>query len=233
MTQYSADIEFGLTLQKGNIDIVDILLRHPQIDVNNENKRNRKTALFISSEEGHPDIVRMLLRNPQINVMILDSYGESALQKAALMGHLRVVKLLLRCSMTMTSVPTEVKYMDVREAIEKRATLLQIGATCCLDVRDSLLNASWHGDFRAIRGTLQCPSSDVNVRNVKGRTPSYLSSLRGHIRSMQELLKSPHIDPNKGMESDGSSAFSIASEKGHFQIMRELLQHNKTGWSID
>ena len=228
--------------KRGHIEIVDQLLGHPQLDVNKENTRNKKTALFIASEEGHSDIVRKLLLSPQINVNKLDSYGDSAFQKASLMGHLTVVKLLLRCSMTnilMGEIKSgnDVYLEDISVAVENRHTLYQVGPTCCLNANDNLLGASWDGDFRAIRGTLLCPDSDVNVRNVKGRTPSYLSSLRGHIQSLKVLLESPYVDPNKGMKIDGSTAFSIASEKGNFHIMQELIKHIKTdvgkGWCAD
>ena len=62
--------------------------------------RNKKTALIIASEEGHRDIVEELLRHRQIDVNKIDSYGESALKKAAWRVSLRIVKLFLRCSET-------------------------------------------------------------------------------------------------------------------------------------
>ena len=45
------------------------------------------------------------------------------------------------------------------------------------------------------------------------------------------------IDVNKGNSIDGSTSFSIASEKGHFDIMEKLINHKEIkagkGWNID
>ena len=79
------------------------------------------------------------------------------------------------------------------------------------------------------------PNSNVNAVNVKTRTPLYLASLKGHVKSLRVLLASEFIDVNKGMTKDGSSAFSIASEKGQFEVMNVLLANDKTdvnkGWA--
>ena len=120
-----------------------------------------------------------------------------------------------------------------------RHILSQMEATCCLNLDEGLLKASRDGHFRSIRGILLCPNSDINVVDGKGRTPIYLSSMMGHIESVKVLLDNPQEDPNKGMVSIGhtDTAFSIASEKGHFKIMWHLLQHHETnvseGWCYD
>ena len=60
--------------------------------------------------------------------------------------------------------------------------LTQVGATCCLNLKEALLRAAWVGDFRAIRGLLLCPDTDTGVVDYRGRTPLYLISLKGHHR---------------------------------------------------
>ena len=75
-------------------------MRHPNIDVNKINTRDKKTALIVASDKGHRDIVELLLRHTQIDVNKIDSFGETALMKASWKVYIRVVKLLLRCSET-------------------------------------------------------------------------------------------------------------------------------------
>ena len=238
-TEVNHDVNFENALmvasEEGHHGVVELLLINSKIDVNKINTRNAKTALIVAAEEGHSRVASLLLRHDQIDTNMLDTYGESALHKASRKGYLRVAKLLLRCKET--KVSDELRRDGPRyvvEAIEWRETLLQIGPTCCFNVKEGLLRAAWDGDFRALRGLLQCIDSDINAVARKGRSPLYLASWRGHIQAVKVLLSDPRIDVNM-VTGDGGSAFSIASEKGHFHIMRMLIDQRQTdvsrGWS--
>ena len=78
-------------------------------------------------------------------------------------------------------------------------------------------------DSRAIRGILRCPNSNINIVDPKSRTPLFFSSLQGHNQAVGVLLADPKIDVNIGMLGDGANAFSIASEKSHFPVMKQLI----------
>ena len=171
----------GIAALRGHTKIVWLLLSHRDIDANQIDKRNRKTALHLASENGHLEIVRALLLSPQIFVNEVEFYGKSALQEASLGGYTRVVKLLLRCPKTMVSVSHYGGYDDIKEIFDLKRTLSQMRATCCLDINRVLLKTAMEGDFRAVRGLLQCPDSEINVVDERGRTPLYLATLRGHI----------------------------------------------------
>ena len=228
--------------QHSHTDIVKQLLNHPEIDVNKINARNGKTALIIAAELGHVAVVKLLLSHPQIQTNGEDFYHKSALEKAKSRAYLRVVKLLLRCPET-SKVRNDQNnenggdLMEIDEAVKMLPTLLQMSATCCLNVKEDLFQGASDGDHRAVRGLLHCPNSDVNGVNDKTRTPLYLASLKGNVEPLKVLLESPFIDVNKGMTKDDSSAFSVASEKGNSDIMRVLLQDSKTdvnkGWARD
>ena len=225
--------------EKGYLKIVRLLLAHPDIDVNKINTRSRKTALIIASEQGHLEIVRTLLHNPQTFVNEIDLYGKSALKMASLRGFLRVVKILLRCPKTDVSMQ-EAGYhgYDIEQAMNLHSSILaEIDATCCQNVKGSLIDAAWIGDFRAIRGLIQCPDADVNAADDKGRTPLYIASWMGHIKAVEVLLKTPKINDAIGTKAEGCTPFSIASEKVHFKIMEQLIMHGhenvNTGWCQD
>ena len=52
--------------QEGHIEIVQLLLQHPNIDVNQHDRQHAITPLFIASIQGHVEIVRLLLLQPNI-----------------------------------------------------------------------------------------------------------------------------------------------------------------------
>ena len=217
-------------------EIVRLLLNHSNIYVNQVNTRNKKTALHVASETGHVEIAEMLLKNPQIFVNEQDLYGKSALDLASTRGFLRVVKLLLRCP-KLKVASDGVHGKEIDEAVALRSVLLSLDVTCCLNVKSGLLAAAWENDYRALRGLLQCPESDINSVDERGRTPLYISALKGHIQSVQVLLNDPNVDNNVDLTRRGGTPFSIASEKLHSEILRQLIEHGKTdvnkGWNKD
>ena len=183
-------------------------------------------------------------RNITLIVNIFDDNDDSALSISSRRGFLRSLKLILRCPKTLQSTITKLLQKEdnfhgpnIREALNFRGKLMQLNATCCLNVDKSLLQAAIIGDFRAIRGLLSCPESDVNVIDEKGRTPLFLASWLRHEKAVQALLNDTNINVNVGTIFDGATPFSIASRKGYFEIMQLLINHEQTVesqvWLID
>lgn len=222
--------------EKGYLKIVTLLLAHHNIDVNRINTRNRKNSLIISSEKGNLEIVRALLNNPQTFVNEIDLYGMFALRVASLKGYLGIVKILFRCPKTNVSMIEAVDYgPDIEQALTLHSKLTKIGLTCCQNFKDSLLDAAWLGDFRAIKGQLKCPDVDVDVIDTSGRTPLYIASWKGHVEAVVVLLATDFNDIGKKI--NGGTPFSIASEKHHSIIMKQLIKNGisnvNKGWCMD
>ena len=59
----------------------------------------------------------------------------------------------------------------------------------------------------------------------KGRTPLYLASWKGHNKAVQVLLEDPNLNSNGGVNIGGGTAFSIASEKRHYMVLKLLIIH--------
>ena len=59
----------------------------------------------------------------------------------------------------------------------------------------------------------------------------------GHLESVKVLVNDSELEVNKGKIKDGSTAFSIASEKHHSEIMQILIAHAdidlSAGWCKD
>ena len=232
--------------EKGHTEIVLLLIKHPHIDVNNKNKRSRKTALIIAAENHHIGIIKVLLKHSQTFVNEIDIKYQTALSVAVSKGFLRVVKLMLRCPKThrhMEGIEIDTSFKnDVSQALKSVQLFHLMNATCCLNVTERLLRAAWVGDFRAIRGLLQCPGSESNVNVVdnKGRTPLYIAAMMGHLDAVIALINNTSIDLEIGAKLDGITPFAVASIKSHFDIMKELILHGQfdkgkkeNGWCKD
>lgn len=239
----------NLATEKGLTEIVEVLLLDRRTDVNIQSTWERKDAIMIASENRHKDILEMLLHHTQTFVNQKSAKGQTplalAIQKYTATKariYYRIIKLLLRCPKTIFStrmIPEG--YMILRQELEPildmRSILIKMRSTCCINVREDLLNAAWLGDFRAIRGLLECPGTEININSVdtKGRTPLYIAALMGHLQAVVVLTSNININVNIGILFDGSTALSIASEKAHFDIMRQLIGHSNAneGWNRD
>ena len=253
----------NLAVHRGLNKIVDEFLIDPRINVNKPNVRGKQNALLIASEMGHVNIFKKILRHNQTDVNQLNANRKSALQVALQKyeygddekrdtniikesKYFRIIKLLLRCSKTELKIhlnnwantewePDD----DMQQVIDLRNSSMHFSPTCCLDVIDSLMDSAWVGDFRAIKGLLDCPGSEINVNKVdnKGRTPLYRAAMRGHSEAVETLIKDHDVDVNIGKRVNGGTAFSIASEKSHFDVMKALILNEESilgeGWCID
>ena len=256
----------NLAIHGGLKEIVTLFLNDRRIDVNKLNTGRRQSAFHIASEGRHIDILRLLLLHPQTFTNQKTANGESALSTAIQRygiwedgGHklsmgtrlnFRIVKLLMKCPKIEVSNGSfhgiyfdnfDLEKTQQQELFTLRDLSLskELKRTCCLEVVKGLMNASWVGDFRAIRGLLQCPETESKVNTVdeKGRTPLYIASLMGHLQVVAVLLDNKHVNTNLSLRIDGGTPFSIASEKAHFKVMRALIQHGQSdankGWLND
>jgi ankyrin repeat protein len=79
-----ADIQNSLIIatRSGSIEVVRILLEHPDILVDTIDTGSSYTPLMIATENGYVDIVRLLLEHPDIDINIRNNRRRSALDIA-------------------------------------------------------------------------------------------------------------------------------------------------------
>ena len=236
----------NLATEKGLRDMVVIFLSDQRIDVNKPNSGTKNNAIQISSKKGHTAIVKLLLRHNQTFVNQENTRKQSALSVAlqnmnelsSRRRYFLIVKLLLKCPKTKVTIESP-EGTDIEQLVDLHSVLMERNPTCCLKVNESLLSTSWLGDFRAIRGLLQCPGSESSINTVdkKGRTPLYIASMEGHLLATEVLLNSSDIDVNIGVRIGGGTPFSKASERARFKVMKTLILHGQSeeekGWCSD
>jgi ankyrin repeat protein len=79
----------------GSVEIIKLLLKHPNIDVNRENAA-QYTALYHSIAFGRVEVVNMLLAHPNIDVNKADRFGESYLFFCCSNRSWEIAKLLIK-----------------------------------------------------------------------------------------------------------------------------------------
>ena len=72
------------------MQVVDLLLAHPDINVNKSNK-NGDVSLMCAANRGHATIVEKLLKSKAIEVNIKNNDGYTALMCAADKGNAKVI----------------------------------------------------------------------------------------------------------------------------------------------
>ena len=184
----------GYAVFRGQVDIVKLLLDHPDIDLNLM-ARNGYTVLMLASE---PDIVKLLLEQEGIEVNRQDSFGSTALCQATFCGHSEIVQLLLEREDININLPNN------------------LGET-------PLFWAVCHNSLELVDLLLKKDGIDPNPKVIdSGRTPlahaCYFGSSTAIVRS---LLSHPDTDPN-AVDRNGVSI--LADFMDVRDIMADSLQ---------
>ena len=81
--------------EKGNADIVNILLSYDGVDVNQHYTMTyMTTVLFTAAYYGNVEVVKVLLDRPNVNISVKNDGGLTAFHMAAMSGSIEIMKLL-------------------------------------------------------------------------------------------------------------------------------------------
>ena len=89
-----SDTPLHRACQFGHHQVVQVLLKHPQIDVNAQDAEEA-TPLFLASQKGHTEVVALLVADKRVDVNKPWWDGVTPLLMACQEGHLDVIRLLL------------------------------------------------------------------------------------------------------------------------------------------
>ncbi|XP_052073649.1 uncharacterized protein LOC127711594 isoform X4 [Mytilus californianus] len=215
--------------QKGHVNVVKVLLQH-SADVN-KCSNDGVSPLSIASQNGHVDVVKVLLQHsPDVNKC--DNNGVSPLSIASQNGHVDVVKVLLQHSADVNKCSNDgtppLQIACYNNRIEVVHVLLQCDDVdidlCDDDGCSSLYMASQNGHVDVVKVLIQ-HSADVNKCSNDGHPPLQIACYNNRIEVVHVLLHCDDVDINL-CDDDGCSSLYWASQKGHVDVVIELLQHS-------
>jgi ankyrin repeat protein len=220
---------FNIACNRGRIEIVELLLQYPGINVTG--------SLHIGYR--HIEIVKLLLQHRDIDInktidYIMDDKkmkNISVLYIACKRGRFDIVELLL-----------QYRYINVNPTSKEGDTPLYIA---CYKGHDEIVElllrhrnidvnkannneftplyiACNEGDDDIVKLLLQHHSIDIN----KGIPPLYIACLKGHDDIVKLLLHRRTINVNKANEI-GFTPLYIACNEGHLDVVKLLLKHHE------
>jgi ankyrin repeat protein len=189
-----------LACQLGDLNLVQILLEHTNIKINQTNK-DGATPLYNACFDGYLQVVAELLKHPNILINQADIDGTTALYLACYNGHSAIVAELLKHSK-----------IEINQARSDGSTALYI--------------ACHKGHLAVVTELLKQPKIEINPARSNGVTPLYIACQNGHLDVVAALLTHPKIEINQAT-SNGVTPLLRACQKGHLAVITELLQHAK------
>ncbi|XP_026133026.1 tankyrase-2 isoform X2 [Carassius auratus] len=200
--------------------ICEMLLRKGA-NVNEKNK-DFLTPLHLAAEKSHNDIIEVLVKH-EAKVDAVDHLGQTALHRAAHLGHLQTCRLLLSagCDPLITSLQGFSPSQLANESIQE---ILQEGAcTGNSDTDRQLLEASKSGDLEVVKKL--CTLQNVNCRDAEGRqsTPLHFAAGYNRVAVVEYLLQ--HGADVHAKDKGGLVPLHNACSYGHYEVAELLVLH--------
>ena len=180
-------------IKKGNVDIYNKLLSHPGYD-----EKEFNSALHSAVESGNVEMVKTILNRPEIDVNCVLN-GKTAIQVAAAKGNLEIFNLLL--------------YHPDFDIMHNYCG------------QNALNEAAENGNLDIFQSLLQKPEIDINYRSQTGFTVLH-HAVRGlNIDIVNLLLERPDMNINV-VSNDNITPFQIAADLQNVEIIRAFLKRN-------
>jgi ankyrin repeat protein len=176
-----------------------ILLAHKETNTESQTSKHA-TALLIASYYGSDEVLRELIRDPRVNIRAIDRNGNSCLHLAALYNRLSTAEILI----------THVNINLNQKAHNGFAPLHIVAAAGLNSFMVFLLNI----DNAAT-------PLDVNVRDIKNRTPLISALLSNHTTAALSLLDDNRTDI-AAKDYRGRTAYEIAKAIDNKIIIERL-----------
>ena len=239
------DSALAIACKKGNLEIVENLLRKSGVDLNIQFGKSKNTLLHYASKGGNLEIVKYLLENhADIDINLLNDDGDSALAIASEKGNLEIVKLLLRKSGVNVNIHygksknTLLHYASEGNNLEIVKYLLEnhadIDVNLLNDDGDSALAiASEKGNLEIVKLLLRKSGVNVNIHYGKSKNTLLHYASEGNNLEIVKYLLENHADIDVNLlNDDGDSALAIACKKGNLEIVENLLRKSGVDLNI-
>lgn len=196
------DTPLGYAAEKGNIKIVERLLKEKGVDVNHPNVAGR-TPLISAAIEGHAEIGKLLIQKGADKAIDeQDKLGWRALTAAGWQGHTDFVQLLIEENVDVTVTDTiGTPLMHAVRSNHPDTVRVLAKAGLSVDARDMynytpLMRAAERGYTDMTRVLIDL-GADVNASTKAGTTALKLALLENHFDTSQ-ILVDQKADVNAG-----------------------------------
>ena len=215
-----------LAAQKGHLEMIEILLKHPSIGIDMRDAYGA-TAIVLAVREGHIDIVERLLK-ANANIELVDfQVGRSALRCAAERDNAKIVALLLRHNADPSVKDRQGGTAALRAVNRGAARVLEemmnhdVDIECVDEDGQSLLHgAARNGYVTIARMLLNEKVLSADVRDKCSMTPLHDASRYGKAAVAAALLEN---GADASLEDQfGRTPFIVAWQYGREDIMRML-----------
>lgn len=207
------------TVKSGNFELVELLLRHPELylgDIHHPAPKGNKVLYWVCGS-GNLDYVERLLQDKRF----MPSAVKFAIVSASVNGQLNVVERLLQDKRVNPAV------LD-NKSLRLASKNGHVGVVQCLmkDPRtdpssrnnEALCFASEYGFWEVVCQLLQ----DKRVNSAARKNfPLRRAARTGHLKTVERLLRNPQVSSDSAAICD---AFISACGHGHWRIVKCLLK---------
>ena len=102
-------------IRRGHEEMVQLLLTAPNLNINQKDKSDGATALFIACRDGATECVRHLLKNDSIHIDEIKFNGRTPLFIASFWGYLEIIEMLIQHSNRMKQQKINHGILDVNK----------------------------------------------------------------------------------------------------------------------
>ncbi|EAU89679.2 ankyrin repeat domain-containing protein 28 [Coprinopsis cinerea okayama7 len=227
MKRRSGDSALTLAVKMDHLECVQLLLSHPELDVN-EQDRSGVTALMEAASLSRLEATRLLLQHPRIDVNSKDGSGNTALWRAIPKGlsssyYEDLIELLLNRP-DLEREGLERPFIKAAALYHTRVIALFIKRG--FDPRTSFMKAASKGNSAAMRIILDgTPGIDYGMhQDSRGETALFKTAASGHELATQLLLKRKVV-PIGHKNHRGETALIQAAARGQDLCVGAILEH--------
>ncbi|KAH6905339.1 ankyrin repeat-containing domain protein [Coprinopsis sp. MPI-PUGE-AT-0042] len=215
----------------GYLEIVALLLAHPDIEVNAVDIKGR-SALMKAASMGHTSTIALLAAHPQTKINLADNNGTTALMWSTLHGFDAAIEpLLAHHEIHVNQVDTEgwsALMLAAHYGHEPVVALLLANPNIDVNLVDhhgysALMTALSEGLISTVKPLLEHPEIDTTIANFHGTTALLLASEFGYTEVVKVLLTNPRTDVNS-IDGHGDTSIKLAAEHGHEDVVALLLE---------
>ena len=168
----------GYAALNNDLDLCDLLLEHPYIDVNARNVWHR-TALMTSCTIGHVAVTKKLVQSPNIDLNSQDKYGDTSAIRAVINNNVECVRVLAEIDQVDWNVQDNIGFTapmwavsrERYEVLELLMGVENIDWNIKSNNEDTALTlALRNGSYVILSKLLTLPKLDVDVEILKSKS---------------------------------------------------------------